>query len=194
MRIPSITCPGNRPSSHRRSLRYAPQAILGALISSVRAVVSDMDRQVPVYRAAMMEDWVYQSSAQPRFQTLLLTSFAGMALLLCGIGLYGLLSYMVVQRSAEIGLRVALGAQRSDVLGLILGRGLALAAAGIAIGLTASAYLTKYLSSLLFGVQPLDALTFASVPAILLLVSLIASSVPAYRAARLDPMRTLRDQ
>jgi putative ABC transport system permease protein len=165
-----------------------------ALISSVRSVVSGMDKQVPVYRAAMMEDWIYQSAAHPRFQTLLLTSFAGMALLLCGIGLYGLLSYMVVQRSAEIGLRVALGAQRSDVLGLILGRGLALAAAGVAIGLAASAYLTKYLSSLLFGVQPLDAVTFASVPAILLLVSLIASSVPAYRAARLDPMRTLRDQ
>jgi putative ABC transport system permease protein len=117
-----------------------------------------------------------------------------MALLLCGIGLYGLLSYMVVQRSAEIGLRVALGAQRSDVVGLILGRGLALAAVGIVIGLAASAYLTQYLSSLLFSVQPLDAATFAGVPVILFLVSLLASSVPAYRAARLDPMRTLRDQ
>jgi putative ABC transport system permease protein len=117
-----------------------------------------------------------------------------MALLLCGIGLYGLLSYMVVQRSAEIGLRVALGARRADVLKLILGRGLALAAAGVVVGLIASAFLTKYLTTLLFGVQPLDAITFASVTALLLLVSLIASSVPAYRAAQLDPMKTLRDQ
>ena len=165
-----------------------------ALTASVRAVVSDLDRQIPLYQAATMQESVYRSAANPRFQTLLLTSFAAMALLLCGIGLYGLLSYMVVQRSAEIGLRVALGAQRADVLRLILGRGLALAVAGVGIGLIASAFLTRYLTSLLFGVQPLDAATFASVTAILLLVSLIASSVPAYRAARLDPMKTLRDQ
>ena len=166
----------------------------GALITSVRAVVSDMDRQIPLYRAATMQESVYRSAAHPRFQTLLLTSFAAMALLLCGIGLYGLLSYMVVQRSSEIGLRVALGAQRADVLRLILGRGLALAVAGVVIGLIASAFLTRYLTSILFNVQPLDATTFAGVTAILLLVSLISSSVPAYRAARLDPMKTLRDQ
>jgi len=165
-----------------------------ALTASLRSVVSDMDRQVPLYRAATLDEALYRSTAHPRFQTLLLTSFAAMALLLCGIGLYGLLSYMVVQRAAEIGLRVALGAQRTDVLGLILGRGLSLALAGIGIGLAASAYLTKYLTSMLFSVQPLDAVTFAGVPAVLLLVSLIASSVPAYRAARLDPMKTLRDQ
>jgi ABC-type antimicrobial peptide transport system permease subunit len=117
-----------------------------------------------------------------------------MALLLCGIGSYGLLSYMVVQRSAEIGLRVALGAQRTDVLALIMGRGLSLAAAGVVIGLAASAFLTKYLTSILFNVPALDAVTFATVSVILLLVSLAASSVPAYRAARLDPMKTLRDQ
>jgi len=165
-----------------------------ALIASVRAVVRDMDRQIPIHHAATLEEALYRSAANPRFQTLLLTSFATMALLLCGIGLYGLLSYMVVQRSAEIGLRVALGARRADVLKLILGRGLALAAAGVVVGLIASAFLTKYLTTLLFGVQPLDAITFASVTALLLLVSLIASSVPAYRAAQLDPMKTLRDQ
>jgi putative ABC transport system permease protein len=165
-----------------------------ALIASVRAVVWDMDRQIPLYRARTLEEAFARSAANPRFQTLLLTSFAAMALLLCGIGLYGLLSYMVVQRSAEIGLRVALGAQRGDVLRLILGRGLSLAAAGIVVGLAASMFLTRYLASILFNVPALDAVTFLSVPAILLLVSLGASSVPAYRAARLDPMKTLRDQ
>lgn len=164
------------------------------LIAPLRSVVSDMDRQIPLYQASTLEESLYRSAAHPRFQTLLLTSFAAMAVLLCGMGLYGLLSYMVVQRSAEIGLRVALGAQRGDMLRLILGRGLALAIAGIVIGLGASAFLTKYLTSILFKIQPLDAITFASVPAILLVVSLISSSVPAYRAARLDPMKTLRDQ
>lgn len=164
------------------------------LIAAVRAAVSDMDRQIPLYRAATLEEMFAKSAANPRFQTLLLTSFAAMALLLCGIGLYGLLSYMVVQRSAEIGLRMALGAQRTDVLALILGRGLSLAVAGVVIGLAASAFLTRYLTSILFNVQALDAVTFATVPAILLLVSLAASSVLAYRAARLDPIKTLRDQ
>jgi predicted permease len=165
-----------------------------ALIASLRSVVSDMDPQIPLYQAAALQESLYRSAANPRFQTLLLTSFAAMALLLCGIGLYGLLSYMVVQRSAEIGLRVALGAQRTDVLALILGRGMSLAGAGVAIGLGASVFLTKYLTSMLFSVQPLDSVTFASVPAILLLVALAASSLPAYRAARLDPIKTLRDQ
>ena len=164
------------------------------LIAPVRALISGMDRDVPLYRAATLEESLYRAAAQPRFQTLLLTSFAIMALLLFSIGLYALLSYMVVQRSAEIGVRVALGAQRADVLRLILGRGLTLAVAGIVIGLGASALLTSYMTSMLFTVRPLDALTFASVTAILLFVSFIASSVPAYRAARLDPMKTLRDQ
>ncbi len=164
------------------------------LIAAVRAQVSDMDRQVPLYRIGTLEGSVYRAAAQPRFQTFLLTSFAVMALLLCSIGLYALLSYMVVQRSAEIGVRMALGAQRVNILGLVLGRGLQLALAGVAIGLAASALLTSYLTKMLFTIRPLDAVTFASVTSVVLLVSLIASSFPAYRAARLDPMKTLRDQ
>ena len=164
------------------------------LIGPVRAQLSELDRDVPLYRAGTLEESVYRAASQPRFQTWLLTSFAGMALLLCAIGLYGLLSYMVVERSTEIGVRVALGAQRGDVLGLILGRGFLLAAGGVGIGLGASALLTGYLSNMLFGIQPLDGVTFASVTAVLLLVSVVSSSVPAYRAALLDPMKTLRDQ
>jgi len=164
------------------------------LIGPVRAQLSELDRDVPLYRAGTLEESVYRAASQPRFQTWLLTSFAGMALLLCAIGLYGLLSYMVVERSTEIGVRVALGAQRGDVLGLILGRGFLLAAGGVGIGLGASALLSGYLSNMLFGIQPLDGVTFASVTAVLLLVSVVSSSVPAYRAALLDPMKTLRDQ
>ena len=164
------------------------------LIAPLRAELAAMDRDVPLDRPGTLQESVYQAAAQPRFQTLLLTSFACMALLLCAIGLYGLLSYMVVQRAAEIGVRVALGAQRADVLGLILGRGLLLSASGVTIGLGASALLTAYLTSMLYGVPPLDAVTFASVTGIFLLVSLAASCLPAYRAVRLDPMQTLRDQ
>lgn len=164
------------------------------LIAPLRAQLAEMDREVPLYRANTLDQSVYRAAAQPRFQTLLLTSFAAMALLLCAIGLYAVLSYMVVQRSAEIGVRMALGAQRTDVLRLIMRRGMLLAAAGIAIGLGAAALLTDAMASMLYTIQPLDAATFAGVTAIFLLVALAASSVPAYRAARLDPMKTLRDQ
>jgi ABC-type antimicrobial peptide transport system permease subunit len=132
--------------------------------------------------------------AQPRFQTLLLSCFAAIALGLSAIGLYGLLSYMVVQRTLEIGLRMALGAQRADVLRMIVRRGLTLALIGLGVGLAISAMMTRLLSGMLYGIRPSDPVTFVAVTAILLLVSLVASSVPASRAARLDPMETLRDQ
>jgi ABC-type antimicrobial peptide transport system permease subunit len=117
-----------------------------------------------------------------------------MALLLAAVGLYAVLSYMVAQRTLEIGLRLALGAQRENVMALIVRRGAALAAIGLAIGVAASLVLTRFLSDMLYGVTPLDPVTFVTVSAVLMLVSLVASSAPAYRAARLDPMRTLREQ
>ena len=120
--------------------------------------------------------------------------FAIMALLLAAVGLYAVLSYMVAQRTLEIGLRLALGAQRESVMRLILGRGMMLAAIGLAIGVAASLVLTRFMSEMLYGVKPLDPLTFLTVSAVLMLVSVLASTAPAYRAARLDPMRTLREQ
>jgi ABC-type antimicrobial peptide transport system permease subunit len=104
------------------------------------------------------------------------------------------LSYMVAQRTVEIGVRMAVGAQRSDVLALILYRGLRLATAGLAIGVAVSVLLTRFMAGMLYGVHPFDPVTFGAVAAILLVVALIASSAPAFRAARLDPMRTLREQ
>ncbi len=163
------------------------------LIGPLRAVLANDDKDIPLYGVETMEDGASKAAAQPRFQTLLLACFAGMALLLAAIGLYAVLSYMVAQRTSEIGVRMALGAQRADVLGMVVRQGLTLALAGIAIGLAAAALLTRLMAGMLYGVAPFDPLTFAAVGAILLLVSLAASCAPAWRAARLDPMRTLRD-
>jgi putative ABC transport system permease protein len=162
--------------------------------SAIRAAVHEMDKSVPVYQVSTLENYVAKSVAQPRFQTLLLTCFAGIALILSAVGLYGLLSYMVVQRTLEIGLRMALGAQRADVLRMIVRRGLTLALMGLGAGLAVSAMMTRLLSGMLYGVRPSDPITFAAVTGVLLMVSLAASSVPAYRAAVLDPMETLRVQ
>ena len=165
-----------------------------AIASAVRAEVAAMDRNVPVYDVHTYSDLVAKSASQPRFQSMLLTFFAAMALVLSAIGLYAVLSYMVAQRTLEIGVRMALGARRTDVLSLILRRGLGLALFGLVIGMGLSTVLTRYLASMLFTIRPLDPVTLLSVTGILLLVSLIASTAPAWRAARLDPMKTLRDQ
>jgi predicted permease len=165
-----------------------------ALQDALRGAVHEMDKSVPVYQVSTLEDYVSKSAAQPRFQTFLFTCFAGIALILAAIGLYGLLSYMVVQRTLEIGLRMALGAQRSDVLSMIVWRGLTLALIGVGAGLAIAAVVTRLLSGMLYGTRPTDPLTFAATASLFLLVSVAASSVPAYRAARMDPMKTLREQ
>jgi ABC-type antimicrobial peptide transport system permease subunit len=149
---------------------------------------------VPVYQVSTLEDYVSKSAAQPRFQTFLLTGFAGIALILAAIGLYGLLSYMVAQRTLEIGLRMALGAQRSDVLRMIVRRGFTLALVGVVAGIAIAAAATRLLSGMLYGIRATDPLTFAATAGLFLLVSIAASGVPAYRAARMDPMKSLREQ
>jgi len=165
-----------------------------ALQGAIRAGVQELDKSVPVYQVAALDHYIARSTAMPRFQTLLLTCFAGIALLLAAIGLYGLLSYMVVQRTLEIGVRMALGAKKSDVLGMIVRRGLTLTLIGLGAGLVISAMVTRLLSGMLFGIRPSDPATFVTMTGILLLVSFLASSIPAYRAAQLDPIKTLREQ
>lgn len=125
---------------------------------------------------------------------MLLTVFAALALLLSAVGLYAVLSYMVVQRTLEIGVRMAVGAQSADVLRLVLQRGMSLAAAGLALGVAGSIVLTRFLSGMLCGVHRFDVITFVAASAVLLIVSMLASGVPAHRAARLDPIKTLREQ
>ncbi len=160
----------------------------------VSALVAKMDANVPVYRMQSYGDEIKRVTAQQRFQAMLLTGFAGVALLLAAVGLYAVLSYMVAQRTPELGLRIALGAPRGNVLRLMLYRGLRLAGIGLALGLLLSVGLTRFMTGLLFGVKPLDGGTFASTTLILLAVSLLASLVPAWRAALLDPNDTLRRQ
>ena len=167
-----------------------PAAMQGAL----REAVHQMDESVPVYQVATLEDYISKSAARPRFQMFLLTGFAAIALVLAAIGLYGLLSYMVVQRTLEIGLRMALGAQRADVLGMIVRRGLSLSIIGAGVGVAISVLITRLLSGLLYGIRPTDPVTFAATTVLLILVGTVASCVPAYRAARMDPMKTLREQ
>jgi len=164
------------------------------LAGPLRAEVASLDPDVPLYTVMTLDEAMDRAAARPRFESLLVACFAAMALLLSAVGLYAVLSYMVAQRTGEIGVRMALGAQRADVLRMVLRRGLSLAGAGLAIGLGASAALTRYIESLLYRTARFDAATFGGVVVVLLMVSLISSSVPAWRAARLDPMQTLRDQ
>jgi hypothetical protein len=161
---------------------------------AVRATMAEMDSNIPTYRVHPLEFYMSQSLAPARFQTLLLTAFASIALLLAAVGLYGVLAYIVEQRALEVALRLAVGAQRGDVLRMILKRGMVLAAIGVAVGLGISLVATRFIATLLYGVKPFDALTFCGMSLVLLAVAFVASAAPAYRAAQTDPMTTLRTQ
>jgi len=139
-----------------------------------------------------MEDVLERAQARPRFLTLLLTLFSVTALAIATVGIYGVVSYSVARRTKEFGLRMVLGAQGGDVLGLVMKQGAAMVVIGLTAGLITAFALTRLMASLLFGVAPTDAATFASVTAVLTAVALAACYVPARRATRVDPMQTLR--
>ncbi|MDQ2844213.1 MAG: ABC transporter permease [Acidobacteriota bacterium] len=161
-------------------------------VDTIRSIVNQQDPSLPVY--AIKTNLLKRSTSQQRFQTLLISAFAVIALMLAAIGLYAVLSYLVAQRTMELGLRMALGAPRLNVLSLVLRRGLWLCSAGLILGLMASVALSRTLSTLLFHTAPLDLLTFAATTLLLLAVSVLASLVPAWRASRLNPNDTLRAQ
>src|SRR3989441_10701042 len=139
-----------------------------------------------------MDDLLSETVAQPRLQTWLLSLFAGVALILAAVGLYGVLAYTVTHRHREIGIRLALGASKRNVLSLVIAQGMKLALAGMAIGILAALALTRIIRSLLYGVTPTDPATFALVSLLLLAIALLACWLPARRAARVDPMEALR--
>jgi putative ABC transport system permease protein len=164
------------------------------LVNAARSAVFTVDREQPVLDVAAMDGILYRSVSRPRSLVWLLAAFAGIALLLAGIGIYGVISYAVTQKTAEIGIRIALGASRGSVLGLVLGTGCRLLAAGLALGAVASACSMQLLRSQLFGVSTVEPLAMFSVAVVLGLVSLLACYVPARRAASIDPMRALRNE
>jgi predicted permease len=163
-----------------------------SLIPSVRNIVQKLDRDLPVTNLRTIEDIASDSVARPRFRAALIGAFAALALVLALIGIYGVLAYSVGQRTREFGIRMALGARRPEILRLVVGDGLRIALIGVAIGIFASAALTHYLRATLWGVEPLDPITFIVVPLALLFVALAACYIPARRATKVDPLIALR--
>ena len=168
------------------------------MIAAVKGQVWALDPKLPLKEVATIEDRVAETLARPRFNVVLLSIFAGVGLLLAVIGIYGVISYSVGVRRREIGVRMALGANRRDVLRMILRQGLTLALLGVALGLAAAYALTRYLESqmklsqMLYGVQLFDPLTYSVIALLLMAVALLACWLPARRAARVDPMVALR--
>ncbi len=166
-----------------------------SVASAVRSAVSSMDPDLPVYDIKTMEEYLASSVATQRFNTMLLEAFAVLALLLTGIGLYGVIAYTVAQRTHEIGVRMTLGASRSQVVQMVLKSGLQLTGIGVAAGVVLSLVAAKFatsFSSLLFGVKSTDVVTFSAVVGMVTVVSLLACYIPAYRASKVDPMIALR--
>lgn len=170
--------------------RSNPAAVLGA----VRREVGEIDPSLPLSLVRTMDEVVSAAQARPRFLTLLLTLFASVALILASIGIYGVIAYSVAQRTRELGLRVALGAQAANVLTLVLRRAVLLIACGIVIGLAGALALTRFLSGLLFGVTATDPITFVTVALVLGAVAMVASYLPARHATKVDPMVALRTE
>src|SRR5260370_14840368 len=160
----------------------------GVPIHELKSTVASVAPAVPIHRLSTMQQKISSTLERSHFDTFLLAIFASTALLLSSVGIYGVLSYMVEQLTRDIGIRMALGASQAQIVWDVLGFGLRLAGIGLAVGLAAALAATRLLSSLLYGVRPTDAVTFAAVSFILLVVALIASYLPARRATRVDPL------
>jgi putative ABC transport system permease protein len=162
------------------------------MLNAIKTAIHEVDKDVPVADPKTMEQIMAESVAEPRFRTQLLGAFALVALALASVGIYGVMSYSVSQRTTEIGIRLALGAQRQDVLKLVVRQGMVLALLGVAVGLAAAIAFTRVMGSLLFEITPTDPVTFIMVSVLLTIVALAACFIPALRASRVDPIVALR--
>ena len=189
---PTVYLPYLQSPEARMSLVVRTASAPKSLIRAVKAAVYQVDKDQPVYKVRTLREVVAGSQAAPRFTLILLAIFAGAAMLLASLGIYGVISYTVARRTQEIGIRIALGARSGHVLGMIVGQGLWMAAGGVAAGLAAALAVTRLLGSLLYGVGTRDPVVFSCAALLLLAVALLACYVPARRAAKLDPIRSLR--
>jgi predicted permease len=194
--LPMLQAPAAAWNWTDRTLTLAVRARTDApaLMTPLRNAVAEVDPTLPLYNLGTMQGRVMDSLAQSRFSTMLLTVFGAIALILAAIGVYGVISYGVAQRTQEIGIRMALGARHGDVLAMIVRHGAALAAVGLAVGLAAALALSGLLGSLLYQVSPTDPPTFAAGLVVLSFVAVLAAALPARRAAQTDPMVALRNE
>jgi predicted permease len=191
--VPHLYVPLNQFVGRSLSLALRTSLPASTLEAQILGAIQSVDPALPVFNVTSMDEILDASLASRRFSANLVGGFAGGALLLASIGIYGLLAYMVGQRSREIGLRLALGAQRADVLRLVLGKGVVLAGLGIVTGVILAASTASMMASLLYGVRPHDPAVFLVVPLLLLTVALLASYIPAWRATKVDPIAALRE-
>jgi putative ABC transport system permease protein len=187
-------CPFNQESFNirRMTLILRTEGDPSNFVGSVRREVNSLDPDLALANIRTMDQLMSQSLGQSRYSGLLLGIFAIVALALAAVGIYGVIAYAVSQRTREIGIRIALGARKRHIFRLVVGHGMILSMIGVAIGVAASLMLTRYLSSLLYDVSSTDPVTFTSVVLILITVALLACSIPARRATRVDPMNALR--
>jgi len=191
--IPHIYVSSSQDSNKRLSVVLRTPLLPAVLEPQIRHEIQSIDASLPVFGVASMDDVLDRSVASHRFSADLVGGFAGLAMLLASIGIYGLLSYMVGQSSRDIGIRMALGARQEDILGMFLRRGVVLAGVGVVVGLVLAASSASLMASLLYGVSPHDPAVFLIVPLLLFAIAVLASYLPARRATKVDPLMALRE-
>jgi ABC-type antimicrobial peptide transport system permease subunit len=188
------TCQGGSPFESRLGLLVRTVGDPATAIGLIENQIYSVDRNEPVFDVKTMRERLTDSLAPQRFHLLLIGIFAGIAVLLAAVGVYGVTSYLVTQRTRELGIRIAMGARLQHVLALVLGENVRWAIAAILTGIAGAFLLTRYLSSMLYGITASDPLTFTIMPVVLALIATLASLIPALRALRIDPNTALREE
>jgi putative ABC transport system permease protein len=186
----------DNPQSHTAYLTLVVRTAGNAadLAPTVKRVVWSIDRNLPISEVVTMDHAVEMANARPRFEMFLLGMFGALALLLAAVGVYGVMNYSISRRTHEIGIRIALGARRTEILRMVVAQGMLQALAGSAVGIAGALLLSRLMTKMLYGVRPDDPLTFGSVALTLILTALAATLIPAHRATRIQPMTALRNE